>query len=101
MGANPIQAQIQASARQIYGRLLQAAIAKFGGQDRVPPEAIDKMKQSSMAQAQQLLQQTMAQRRAQQQMMLQQQQAAAQQQQQQQQHAAMQGMGGMMGHQGM
>ncbi|KAF4505833.1 hypothetical protein G6O67_007743 [Ophiocordyceps sinensis] len=98
MGGNPIQVQIQSNARQIYARLMQGAAAKFGGPDRVPQEAVEKMKQTSLAQAQQLLQQNMAQRRAQQQIMLQQQQV---QQQQQQQAAAMQGMGGMMGHQGM
>lgn len=74
---------------------MQGAVAKFGAPERVPQETIEKMKQNSYAQAQQLLQQNMAQRRAQQQIMLQ------QQAQQQQQAAAMQGMGGMMGHQGM
>ncbi|KFG87048.1 hypothetical protein MANI_007853 [Metarhizium anisopliae] len=92
MGANPIQAQIQINARQIYSRLMQGAVAKFGSAENVPQDTLDKMKQSSLLQAQQMLQQSMVQRRAQQQQMM---------LQQQQQQAAMQGMGGMMGHPGM
>lgn len=72
------------------------AAAKFGGPENIPQDTVDKIKQQSYAQAQQSVR-DLVQRRAQ----AQQQQQIMMQQQQQQQQAAMQGMGGMMGHQGM
>jgi transcription factor SPT20 len=99
MGGNAVHNQISIQARQIYQKLMQGAAAKYGPES-IPADQQEKLKQASWTQAQQLVHQSMAQRRAQQQMLLQQQQQQ-QLQQQQQQQAAMQGMGGMMGHQGM
>ncbi|KAH6885754.1 hypothetical protein B0T10DRAFT_491490 [Thelonectria olida] len=113
MGVNSLQVQIQTQARMYYQKAIQSIAAKHGGVDHIPPEIMEKVKQSSVAQATQNLQNSFAQRRAQAQMMQQQAQHQAQQQQQQQQQLQlqmqqqqmqqqqMQGMNGMMGHQGM
>ncbi|SCN73918.1 related to positive cofactor 2 [Fusarium fujikuroi] len=102
---NPIQAQMQQQARLLFSRMMPAVAQKYGGQEHIPPDVIEKMKTQSMGQAQSLMQASMAQRRQQQQMMQQQQQQQQQQQmhqqqmqqQQMQQMQQMQGMNGMMG----
>ncbi len=85
------------NARRIYGQLTGNAAQKFGGPENIPADVMDKIKHTAQGQAQNMWAQQMARRTAQQQ----QQQQMIINQQQQQQQAAMQGMNGMMGQQGM
>ena len=88
---NGIPMAVQPAAKSYYQRMMTSAINKYGSREAVPPEIELQARQQSLQHGQQAVQHMMQQRRNQALMM----------QQQQQQQAAMQGMGGMMGQQGM
>lgn len=65
--SKPFKAQIENLARVIYNRLMADAASQFDGAVNIPQETVDRIKQSSFAQASQMLRE-LYQRRAQQQL---------------------------------
>jgi transcription factor SPT20 len=96
---NPLHAQIQNIAKNLYQKTFNDMASKYGSRESVPHEVVEGIKHNSLQQAQAMVRQTMVNRQLAQQQQQQQQLLMQQQQNQQQQH--MQGMGGMMGHQQM